>query len=310
MNTMKLTIFLNETIVKQKLDHSFNTLKGVAKVNLAFGYISKKIEDGGFRWFYAPANKTLLGRLKLVCTNDDLAKYKGILNKTDVIELCSQEKMNSNWRFYKLTNLIVFAARLKDVPVGYRNAFLSKPLPKNDEQVRAQENKLSSYGLYSLQMLNNWLGDFYAVVWIEMRSCIPQARPWDELQIRSSLLTCRTSNLSSFFLDYTTRWRQFCSEYLYALPSRRWCTPVSIGLAGYCLWVRKSIWILFPRYFLKWTQKSDSLSLHLSKCWKNDQVSPSRLSRWEFPLCNWIRCVSPFQTQNRPRNDDMSATPL
>ena len=36
--------------------------------------------------------------------------------------------MNTNWRFYKLTNLIVFAASLKDVPMGCKNAFLPEPL--------------------------------------------------------------------------------------------------------------------------------------------------------------------------------------
>ena len=40
---------LNETIVNEKLDRFFNNLKCAAKVNLAFGFILKKIKDGGFR---------------------------------------------------------------------------------------------------------------------------------------------------------------------------------------------------------------------------------------------------------------------
>ena len=42
---------LNDTIVNEKLDHFFNNLKCAAKVNLAFGFILKNIEDGGFRYF-------------------------------------------------------------------------------------------------------------------------------------------------------------------------------------------------------------------------------------------------------------------
>ena len=38
---------LNETIVNEKLDHFFNNLKCAAKVNLAFGFILKNMEDGG-----------------------------------------------------------------------------------------------------------------------------------------------------------------------------------------------------------------------------------------------------------------------
>ena len=122
---------LNETIVSEKLDHFFDNLKCAAKPNLAFGFILKNLEDGGFRYFYAHENNTLLDRSKLVCTHDDLAKLKDFLNKSDVIESCSQERMNTKWRFYKLTNLTVFAASLKDVPMGCNNAVLPRPPLQN-----------------------------------------------------------------------------------------------------------------------------------------------------------------------------------
>ena len=80
---------LNETIVNEKLDHFFNKLNCTSKVNLAFGFILKNIEDGRFRYFYAHENKTLLDRSKLSCTHDDLAKMKNFLDKTDVIKSCS-----------------------------------------------------------------------------------------------------------------------------------------------------------------------------------------------------------------------------
>ena len=122
--------FLNETIVNQKLDPFFNNLKCAAKVSLAFGFILKNMEDGGVRYFYAHKNKTLLDRSKLVCTHDDLAKLKDFVNKTDVIGSCSRERMNTKWRFYKLTNLTVFAALLKDVPLGCKDAVLPESLLK------------------------------------------------------------------------------------------------------------------------------------------------------------------------------------
>ena len=70
-------------------------------------------------------------RSKIVCTHDDLAKLKNFLNKTDVIESLSRERMNTKWRFYKLTNLTVFAALLKDVPLGCKDAVLLEPLLRN-----------------------------------------------------------------------------------------------------------------------------------------------------------------------------------
>ena len=117
--------------MKKKLDQFFNILKCAAKVNLAFGFILKNIEDGRFRYFHAHENNTLLDRSKLVSTHDDLAKLKGFLNKTDVIDSCSRERMNTKWRFYELTNSTVFAALLKDVRMGCKNAVLPEPLLKN-----------------------------------------------------------------------------------------------------------------------------------------------------------------------------------
>ena len=122
---------LNETIVNKKLDHFFRKLKCAAKVNLTFSFILKNIEDGGFEYFCSHEKNTLLDRSKLVCTHDDLAKLKDFLNKTDVIESCSRERMNTKWSFYKLTNLTVFAALLKDVPMGCKDAVLRGPLLKN-----------------------------------------------------------------------------------------------------------------------------------------------------------------------------------
>ena len=122
---------LNETIVNEKFDQLSNNLKCAAKLNLAFGFILKNIEDGGFRYSYAHKNNTLRDRSKLACTYDDLAKLKDFLNKTDVIESCSREILNTKWKFYKLTNLTVFAASLKDVPMGCKNAVLPELLLKN-----------------------------------------------------------------------------------------------------------------------------------------------------------------------------------
>ena len=72
---------LNETIVIEKLDKFFNNFKRAPKVNLAFALILKNIEEGGFRYFYAHENNTLLDRSKLVCSQDDFAKLKDFLNK-------------------------------------------------------------------------------------------------------------------------------------------------------------------------------------------------------------------------------------
>ena len=98
---------------------------------MGFCFILKNIEDGGFRYFHALENNTLLDRSKLVCTHENLAKLKDFPNKTEVIESCCRERMNTKWRFYKITNLTVFAALLKDIPMGCKDAVLPEPLLRN-----------------------------------------------------------------------------------------------------------------------------------------------------------------------------------
>ena len=60
-----------------------------------------------------------------------MAKLKKILKKTDVIESCTKERSNTKWRFFKLTNLTKFAALLRDIPMGCKDAVLPEPLLKN-----------------------------------------------------------------------------------------------------------------------------------------------------------------------------------
>ena len=108
----------------------FNNLKCAEKVNLVFGLYLKNVVDGGFWCFYAHENNTLLDRSKLGCTKDGLAKLKVFLNKTDLIDSCSRKRLNTNWRFYKITNLTVLATLLKDVPMGCKNTVLPENLPK------------------------------------------------------------------------------------------------------------------------------------------------------------------------------------
>ena len=113
------------------MDRVLEKLKCVAKLNLALGFILKNIEDGKFRCFYAHENNTPLEQSKLVSNKDDMAKLKEILKKTDVIESCTKERSNKKWRLFKLTNQTIFAALLRDIPMGCKDAVLPESLLKN-----------------------------------------------------------------------------------------------------------------------------------------------------------------------------------
>ena len=115
-------------LLNDKLDYVFKELKSAAKANLAFGFVLKNIENGMCRYFYAHENNTVMERSKLVCTPDDITNLKDKSHKMDIVDLCTRERTNTNWKFYKLTNLKVFAAQLKNVPMGCNDTVLPEPL--------------------------------------------------------------------------------------------------------------------------------------------------------------------------------------
>ena len=116
------------SLLKDKLDYVFKKLKGAAKVNFAFGFFLKIIEDGMCRYFYAHENNTLMERAKLVCTQADMTNLQERMQKMDIVYLCTRERSNANWKFYKLTIITIFASLLKDVPMGCKDTVLPEPL--------------------------------------------------------------------------------------------------------------------------------------------------------------------------------------
>ena len=121
----------DNSLINQKLDLVFKGLKCAAKVNLAFGFVLTNVEDGSCRYFYAHENNTLVERSKHVCTPDDITNLKEKLQKMDIVDLCTRERANTKWKFYKLTNLAGFAALLKDVPMCCKDSVLPEPLLRN-----------------------------------------------------------------------------------------------------------------------------------------------------------------------------------
>ena len=119
------------SLLNGKLDYVFKELNCAAKVNIAFGFVLKNFEDGMCRYLYAHENNTIMEKSKLVCTPDDIVNLKEKIQKMEIIDLCTLERANTKWKFYKLTNVTVFAALLKDIPMGCKDTVLPEPLLKN-----------------------------------------------------------------------------------------------------------------------------------------------------------------------------------
>ena len=114
-----------------KLDYLFRELKCAAKVNLALGFLLKNIEDGMCRYFYAHENNTFTERAKLVRIQADMTNLKDRMHKLDFVDICTRERANTKWKFYKLTHLTFFASLLNDVSMGCKDTVLPETILKN-----------------------------------------------------------------------------------------------------------------------------------------------------------------------------------
>ena len=75
------------SLLNDKLDYVFKELKYAEKVNLAFRFDLKNIEDGMCRYFYNHENNTIMERSKLVCAQVDMTNLKDRMQKMDIVDL-------------------------------------------------------------------------------------------------------------------------------------------------------------------------------------------------------------------------------
>ena len=95
---------LDIPLLNDKLDYVFKELKCAAKANLAFGFVLRNSEDGMCRYFYAHESNTIMEIPKLVFTQADMTNLKNRMQKMDVVDICTRERANTKWKFYKLTS--------------------------------------------------------------------------------------------------------------------------------------------------------------------------------------------------------------
>ena len=122
---------LDTKIINEKLEEVFNKLDSAAKINIALGFVLRDVETREYRYYYAHENNTLFEKLHLLCTKADLVTIQGKVKKFDIVDQCTQERQNTKWRFKLITNFTIFAALLKNIPMGYPDSVLPEPLLKN-----------------------------------------------------------------------------------------------------------------------------------------------------------------------------------
>ena len=107
-----------------KMKEVFEKLNSAAKVNLALGFILRNVNTDEYRYFYAHEKNTVFAKSHLLCSKGDLVSLQDRTEKMDLLETCAQELENTNWRFALTTNLTIFCALLKTIPMRCIDAVL------------------------------------------------------------------------------------------------------------------------------------------------------------------------------------------
>ena len=213
-------------------------------------------------------------------TKEDLVKIKKLLSNTDVIEACTRERANTKWKFYKLTNVTVFVALLKEVAMGCKHAVLPEPLTKNYTVIcRSYEEitrKLYIANLWlftALALLLHGNGDFRK----KFRNCSHSSyRKMEELiQQARKLFVWTMFQLWKTWFKWTSsvRHRLFCwSNGWRACQKKCWqrfqhCSTIKLQqshlLRPWYQYTLQSLSLLIVLYFL---QQSTQLGRHLTTC--------------------------------------------
>ena len=120
------------TFINEKLSEIFNELNCAVKINLSLGFVLHDlVGTQDYRYFY-PADNNPLFQLPLTLANkEDLDKLKNKIEQKDLFNQCLSHRPNSQWKFFRLTNFMVFVFHLTDVPLGCQNALLPQALIKH-----------------------------------------------------------------------------------------------------------------------------------------------------------------------------------
>ena len=104
-----------------------------AKVNLALGFVLRNVEDGSYGCFYAHENSLFLEKSLLIANKEDMTEFQQRLDDLNIVELSTRERSSTKWKVLLTTNVNIFPALLKSVPVGCKDILLPTNLVERSD---------------------------------------------------------------------------------------------------------------------------------------------------------------------------------
>ena len=138
---------LSPAVMAEKLRLVFANLDNTAKINVSLGFVLRNIESDYYRYYYAHENSLIFNTSQILSNEKDLDKIIAKLSLEDFVERATRERPNTKWKFAFATNMTVFAAILKEIPLGCPNLEIPSCILKNKKIFCLSTN--SSYKPYN-----------------------------------------------------------------------------------------------------------------------------------------------------------------
>ena len=122
---------LDTKIINDKLEEVFDKLDSASKLNIALGFVQiLRLVNINIS---TPIKQNLFEKSHVPGTKAELITIQGKVEKFVIVEQCTQERQNTKWRFKLITNVRIFAALLKNIPMGCPDSVLPEPLLRHTQ---------------------------------------------------------------------------------------------------------------------------------------------------------------------------------
>ena len=131
VHNFKIMEINHETVI-EKLDCVYNELPSSAKINISFGFVLQSVQNPEeFRYYYAADNNPVFLNPMVLSDDSDLNYIKSMLRQDEFFPYLINQRPDTKWKFYCVTNVTFFVFLLSGVPLGCIEQSIPSTLLRN-----------------------------------------------------------------------------------------------------------------------------------------------------------------------------------
>ena len=110
---------INHETVMDKLDCAYNELPSSVKINISYGFVLQSVQNPEeFRYYYTAHNNPVFLNPMVLSDDSHLNYIKSMLRQDEFLPNLINQRPDTKWKFYWVTNVTFFVFLLSGVPLG------------------------------------------------------------------------------------------------------------------------------------------------------------------------------------------------